>query len=128
MVEKEAEKKTGVILVLLDNLFFASKINQAAGMSGFETDYAKNAEQALTRARAGRPRLIIVDLNANTGFPLDFIKQLKSDEQLKNIPVIGFVSHVNVELQEQARAAGCDRVLVRSVFEQSLIRLLDGMK
>jgi CheY-like chemotaxis protein len=128
MAEKEAEKKNGVILVLLDNLFFASKINQAAGMTGFETAYAKNADQALARARAEKPRLIVVDLNATNGFPLVFIKELKSDEQLKNIPVIGFVSHVNVELQEEARAAGCDRVLARSVFERSLIRLLNGIK
>jgi PleD family two-component response regulator len=128
MSEIKDEQKNGVILALLDNLFFAAKINQAVGMTGFEAVYAKNADQALERAHATNPKLIIVDLNSNTGSPFTLIKSLKSDEQLKNTPVIGFVSHVNVELQEQARAAGCDRVMARSVFEQNLIRLLNEMR
>ncbi|MCI0663485.1 MAG: response regulator [Acidobacteria bacterium] len=126
--ETEAEKKNGVVLALLDNLFFAAKINQATELAGFEVVYVKNADQGMEKALATIPRLIIVDLNANTGDPLILIKGLKSDEQLKNIPVIGFVSHVNVELQELARTAGCDRVMARSAFEQSLIRLLNGMR
>lgn len=128
MAEIEAENNNGVVLVLLDNLFFAAKINQAAGTTGFEAIYVKDAEQGLEKALDKNPRLIIVDLNSNTGSPLVLIKTLKSNEQLKNIPVIGFVSHVNMELQDQAREAGCDRVLARSVFEQSLIRLLTEMK
>src|SRR5262245_15181782 len=128
MAEIESDKKKRVVLTLLDNLFFAAKINQAAGLTGFEAVYAKNADQALEQALATTPSLIIVDLNANTGFPLILIKALKADERFKNIPLIGFVSHVNVELQEQARAAGCDRVMARSVFEQNLIRLLNEMK
>jgi PleD family two-component response regulator len=128
MAEIEVEKKKEIVLAMLDNLFFAAKINQAAGMAGFEAVYAKNAELGLEKALAKSPRLIIVDLNANTGSPLDLIRSLKSNEQLKSIPVIGFFSHVNVELQERARAAGCDRVMARSAFEQSLIRLLREMK
>jgi PleD family two-component response regulator len=126
--EIEDGKKSRIVLALLENIFFAAKINQATEMTGFEVVYVKNANQGMEKALATIPRLIIVDLNANTGDPLTLVKGLKSDEQLKNIPVIGFVSHVNVELQEQARAAGCDRVMARSAFEQSLKRLLNEMK
>src|SRR5262245_6665182 len=94
--EIEAGKKSRVVLALLDNLFFAAKINQATEMAGFEVVYVKNADQGMEKAQATSPSLIIVDLNANTGDPLILIKGLKSDDQLKNIPVIGFVSHVNV--------------------------------
>jgi CheY-like chemotaxis protein len=123
-----AETENRTVLAMLENLFFAAKIKQAAEINGFETVFAKNAEQALESVHATIPKMIIVDLNAETGSPLVLIKALKSDEQLKNIPVVGFVSHVNVEVQEQARAAGCDRVMARSVFEQSLIRILNEMK
>ena len=126
--EIETEKRKRVVLAQLDNLFFAAKINQATEMAGFEAVYAKNADQGLEKALATIPKLIIVDLNSTTGSPFVLLKGLKSDERLKDIPVLGFVSHVNVELQEQARAAGCDRIMARSVFEQGLIRLLNEMK
>jgi CheY-like chemotaxis protein len=113
-----------MILVLLDNLFFAAKINQAAARSGIEVKYAKKAEQALAQAEQEHPSLIIIDLDEAKSSPLELIKRLKADEVLRSIPTLGFVSHVNTGLQEQARAAGCDRILARSVFDRDLASLL----
>ena len=40
------------------------------------------------------------------------------------LPVIGFLSHVNAEAAQAARAAGCPHVLARSAFVQELPGLL----
>jgi CheY-like chemotaxis protein len=113
-----------MILVLLDNLFFAAKINQASERSGITVKYAKKAEQALEEAKKEIPSLIIIDLDEAKCSPLDFIKKLKADEELRSIPTLGFVSHVNTGIQELAREAGCDRVLARSTFDRDLTSIL----
>jgi hypothetical protein len=38
--------------------------------------------------------------------------------------VIGFLSHVQGDLQQKAHEAGCDMVLPRSAFSQNLPQLL----
>ena len=113
-----------MILVLLDNLFFAAKINQAAASSGITVKYVKKAEYALEEARKEIPSLIIVDLDAADCSPLELLFGLKSDEKLRSIPTLGFVSHINTGRQEQAREAGCDRVLARSTFDRDLTSIL----
>ncbi len=113
-----------MILVLLDNLFFSAKINQAAEQSGLKVKYSKRADEAFDLARAEVPSLIILDLDAAKCSPFDLIKRVKADEEMKAIPTLGFFSHVNTGVQQQAREAGCDRVLARSVFDRNLPAIL----
>jgi two-component system, cell cycle response regulator DivK len=121
-------EKTGhCLLAVLDNLFFSAKINQAAERAGVKANHAKNIEQALGIAHTERPSLIIVDLEAVKYSPVELIKKLKSDEDLRSIQILGFVSHLNTGLQQQAREAGIDRVLARSVFDRDLVTLLNQL-
>jgi len=82
------------------------------------------AEALLDAARSDQPSLIICDLHGQRIDPIELAKQLKADEQLRSIPLLGFFSHVQIELQRQAEEAGFDRVLPRSVFTRSLSQLL----
>jgi hypothetical protein len=51
---------------------------------------------------------------------------LKSDEQLREVPLVGFFSHVQTELRRNALDAGFDQVLPRSAFSRDLPNLLTG--
>ncbi|MEP7342977.1 MAG: hypothetical protein ABI977_34940 [Acidobacteriota bacterium] len=113
------------ILILLDNLFFAAKINSAAAQANVHPIYAKTSAQALVLALAERPILIIVDLDETKCEPMEFLSQLKRDNELHRIPTLGFVSHVNIGVQQQAREAGCDRVMARSAFDRNLLTLFN---
>jgi len=44
------------------------------------------------------------------------------------VRVVAFLSHVQTELAAQARAAGCNEVMPRSSFTQSLAALLSSAK
>ncbi|MDQ3012847.1 MAG: response regulator [Acidobacteriota bacterium] len=112
------------ILVLLDNLFFAAKINQAAVQANVQPVYAKTSARGLVIARADHPAQIIIDLDEAKCGPLEFLALLKADNDLRAIPTLGFVSHVNIGLQQQAREVGCDRVMARSAFDRNLVALL----
>ena len=52
--------------------------------------------------------------------------RLKSDEQLRAVPVVAFFSHVETELRRKALEAGVEHVLPRSVFTQRLGEILSG--
>jgi len=71
-----------------------------------------------------RPRAMIVDLNITSLQPLDLITELKKDVQTTDIPVVGYVSHVQTELIRAAQSSGFDRVMARSAFSKELPALL----
>ena len=111
------------ILAVVDDLFFASKIGETAKRAGVGVEFA-TSEEAVLEFAARRPSLIIVDLNLNGVEPLPLITKLKNHPDLKQTSILGFVSHVQGELQQEAQKAGCDMVLARSSFSQNLPQIL----
>jgi PleD family two-component response regulator len=112
------------ILAAVEDLFFMVKINDMAKKSGFEVEFLKTEKDVLARAKAEAPNLVIVDLNNNNTKPVSLISKLKSDAATKAISVIGFVSHVNGELKQQAQDAGANIVMPRSAFSTNLPLIL----
>ena len=52
--------------------------------------------------------------------PVNLITKLKEDHDTKGISLIGYLSHIQVDLKQQAQEAGCDMVLARSAFSQNM--------
>ena len=113
-----------VILAILDDLMFTSKIKTTAAGLGVPVTFARSSESALTTMRAGRPALVILDLNNPRTDPLGIVGAMKADAALSGIPTVGFVSHVQTELIEAARAAGVTDVVARSAFTMHLPEIL----
>jgi CheY-like chemotaxis protein len=116
---------THTIAVLVDDMFFGAKINNAASVCGRAIDRIKSQEQ-LAALAANAPALIIIDLNSDRLDPLEAIRYLKTNTDLARIPIVAFVSHVQTELIRSAQATGCDYVLPRSVFTQLLGEIVVG--
>ena len=115
------------VLAVLDDLLFTVKINEAAKRAGVAVHFVKSEPDALLQA-AEAPALIIIDLNCTVLDPLRLIRELKSRDDLKQISLLGYVSHVEGERKRAAQQAGCDQVLPRSAFSQNLIRILQRHK
>jgi len=117
---------TRIILAVVDDLFFASKIRGTAEQLAVDVKFARTADALAEAARRDLPALIICDLHSQKVDPNELAKRLKADEQLRQIPLLGFFSHVQIELQRQAEEAGFDRVLPRSAFTKHLSEILTG--
>ena len=115
---------SGVIIAIVDDMFFKSKIRAVAEAVGTEISFPRNQEALLQKAREAKPQLIIVDLHNQKIEPASLANDLKSDEELRAIPLLGFFSHVQTELQRSAVAAGFDQVIPRSVFARDLSKIL----
>ena len=114
------------VIAIVDDLFFASKIRGTAEQVGVTVKFARSVDLVVEAALRDQPALIICDLHSQRVDPVALAKQLKGDERLRSIPLLGFFSHVQTELQRQAEAAGFDRVMPRSAFNNSLSKLLSG--
>ncbi len=116
---------TEKIAILVNDMFFAAKINSAAETAGRKVERIKTTEQ-LESAATNPPSLIIIDLNSDRLDPLEAIRFFKSRTEFNSVPVVSFVSHVQTDLIRQAQAAGCDYVLPRSAFTARLAEIVSG--
>lgn len=112
------------VLVAVDDLFFSTKISETAKQLGIPLLFARSQDEVIARALTEKPALLIIDLNSNRCQPVETILQIKEDADLRHIPVIGFLSHIQADLKVKATIAGCDRVLPRSVFTAHLPKIL----
>jgi len=113
-----------MILAVLDDLMFMSKIRSAAGPLGVPVRFSKSSAQTVAQARDDRPSLIIFDLDNPRTDPLATIAALKADPATAGVPTLGFVSHVHAGLIDAARRVGIDEVLARSAFSAQLQAIL----
>ena len=113
-----------MILAVLDDLMFTSKIRTTASQLGVTVAFARSAESALIEMRKTAPALVILDLNNPRTQPLAIVGAMKADASLASIPTLGYASHVQTDVIEAARAAGVQEVLARSAFTQQLAAIL----
>jgi PleD family two-component response regulator len=112
------------ILAVVEDLMFTVKISDAAKRAGLEVEFVKSERDVIEKATQEKPLLIILDLNFNAVQPLKLISTMKSDGEMKQISVIGYLSHVHGELKQQAQEAGANIVMARSAFSQNLQQIL----
>jgi CheY-like chemotaxis protein len=115
-----------MILCLVDDLFFSTKISTAAKALGVPVAFERSAENVLARVHADRPALVIVDLNSGRLRPMECIAAVKADPELRGTRMLGFVAHADRDAIAAARTAGADDVLARSAFVQKLGDILSG--
>ena len=113
-----------MVIAVVDDLLFSSKIRSAAQASGASVVFARNRDAAVAAAQAGQPRLVIFDLDPRSG---DVIETIRSIREVcgAGARFVGFGAHVNVERLQAARDAGCE-ALARSSFVVALPDLLSA--
>jgi CheY-like chemotaxis protein len=114
---------SSTIVAVLSDLMFRVKIEEAAKRAGLQIAFVQSQADALARAMEG-PAVIIIDLNCASTQPLDTIRKLKASDVTKGIALVGYVSHVQVDLKQAAQEEGCDVVIARSAFSQNLPTIL----
>jgi two-component system, chemotaxis family, chemotaxis protein CheY len=115
---------SSMILAVLDDLMFTSKIKTTASQLGVAVAFARSADGALGEMRKATPSLVILDLNNPRTNPLGIVQAMKQDPALAAVPTVGYASHVAVDVIDAARQAGVGDVMARSAFTQQLAEIL----
>jgi len=116
------------IFCFIEDLFFQAKIQETARKLGVKVEFVKGADkEAVARLAdmpdAERPTLLVFDLNNLNAKPMTLIPKFKAKLK-KATSIIGFLNHLQSDLKLKAIEAGCDTVMPRSAFSQSLPNLL----
>ena len=115
------------IVCFIEDLFFLAKIQEAARKLGVKVEFVKGDKEAVARLlgipEEERPALVVFDLNNLNAKPMTLIPKFKAKFK-KATSIIGFLNHLQGDLKLKAIEAGCDTVMPRSAFSQSLPNLL----
>ena len=114
------------ILAAVDDIFFASKIRATAAALEVNIMFYRQLDTLVAAATEQLPDLILIDLHNEKLNPIELARALKANESSKHIPLLGFFSHVQTDLQRAALEAGFDQVIPRSVFARDLEKILKG--
>ncbi|WP_110513456.1 response regulator [Herpetosiphon llansteffanensis] len=109
------------IVAYVPDLMFGIRVRDVLQQLGYQAIVADSLAAA-QQALAADLGLLIVDLRSESEATSALVQAAKAlDPQL---PVLAFGSHVDVERQKAARAAGCDRVVANSKFSSDLPNLI----
>jgi DNA-binding NtrC family response regulator len=113
------------VVALVDDLFFQAKLLETAKQVGVELRTCTTPDALAAEIAKDFPKLVIVDLNASSK-PIEAVERVHASG--RGVLLIGFLSHVQAELAERARAAGCSNVMPRSKLTQNLATILAQAK
>ena len=116
------------IYCFIEDLFFLAKIQETARKLGVKVEFVKGGDkdavaQLTDLPEAERPKLLVFDLNNLNAKPMTLIPKLKTKFK-KATSIVGFLNHLQGELKAKAIEVGCDAVMPRSAFSQTLPNLL----
>jgi len=81
---------------------------------------AENGKEGLEMAEKEMPDLILMDLSLPVMDGWEATRRIKSNDKLKNIPVIALTAHAMVGDEEKAREAGSDDYIAKPIDEDEL--------
>jgi CheY-like chemotaxis protein len=89
---------------------------------GREFDYleARNGDEAVAQARAGKPDLILMDLNMPVKNGIEGLRSLKADPTTAHIPVVIVTTRSELDSISLCRSLGCAAFITKPI-ERDLI-------
>lgn len=102
------------VLIIEDDPFLVKIFKTGMEKENLEVITASQGEEGLNKVRRNKPDIVVLDLiiPEKTGF--EVLKELKSDDKLKNIPII-VLSNLGQDVDiERIKEAGADEYFVKN--------------
>ncbi len=103
------------ILIVEDNDLNLKLFRDLLSANGYKTIETKEGIEAVGLARNAKPDLIIMDIQLPEISGLDITRKIKSDAEMKHIPVIAVTAFAMKDDEEKILAAGCEAYLSKPI-------------
>ena len=117
----------GKILVVDDEIYIVHILDFSLGMEGYEVVTALDGEQAVEKARAEKPDLIVLDIMMPKLDGYETCKILKGDDTTKNIPVILLSAKGRNVDQKIGFEVGADDYITKPFSPRKLVERINSI-
>ena len=117
----------GKILVVDDEIYIVHILDFSLGMEGYEVLTALDGEQALEKARAEHPDLIVLDIMMPKLDGYETCKLLKADPATKGIPVILLSAKGRNVDQKIGFEVGADDYITKPFSPRKLVERINAV-
>ncbi|MCK4390105.1 MAG: response regulator [Desulfobacterales bacterium] len=114
----------GKILIVDDNQDSRELVVKILKNRGYQTIEAVDGEEALKKAVAERPDLILMDRSLPRIDGYEVTRRLKSREEFKDIPIVALTAHAMRGDREKALEAGCEGYISKPINVRELPELI----
>ena len=118
------------ILVVEDNELNLKLFCDLLRAHAYEAEPVRDGREAVERARAFAPDLIVMDIQMPHISGLELIEQIKSDDELKHIPIMAVTAYAAKGDEERIRDAGAEGYVSKPIsvlkFVEAVRALLDA--
>lgn len=115
------------ILVVEDNELNLKLFCDLLRAHGYEAEPVRDGREALARIHAFMPDLIIMDIQMPHISGLELIEQLKSDENLKAIPVMAVTAYAAKGDEERIRDAGAEGYVSKPISVMKFVEAVGAL-
>ena len=96
------------ILVVEDQEDNRQILRDLLGNAGYELTEAENGEEAITAVATRRPDLILMDIQLPIMDGYEATRRIRTNPDLKSVPIIAVTSYALAGDEDKALAAGCN--------------------
>ncbi|KMO36329.1 response regulator [Methylobacterium aquaticum] len=96
------------ILLVEDNELNRDMLSRRLLRSGHEVAFAHDGQEAIEKARAQRPEIVLMDLSLPIIDGWEATRRLRADPQTADLRIIALTSHAMIGDLQRALEAGCD--------------------
>jgi len=124
------ERKVAAVLVVDDSPVNLHLVCSTLEPSGYRVTPAESATKALEEISRASFDLILSDLHMPETSGFEFLRQVKADPRMRDVPFIMFTNSTNEpagESREHALRLGAERFIVRPIEPASLLTLVDSI-
>jgi two-component system cell cycle response regulator DivK len=115
------------ILVVEDNDLNRKLFCDVLQASGFAVEPVADGAEAIERAKAFFPNLVIMDIQLQDISGLDLIAGLKRDAALRDIPVLAVTAYAGKGDEERIRQVGAEGYLAKPVSITPFMNAVRGL-
>ena len=112
------------ILVVEDNELNLKLFCDLLGAHGYEAEAVRDGREALERARAFAPDLVVMDIQMPHISGLELIEQMKADAELRATPIMAVTAYAARGDEERIRDAGAEGYVSKPI---SVVRFVEAV-
>ncbi len=123
-VAPAAHSDIPLVLVVDDSITVRRVTQRLLQREGYRVALAADGLQGLEKLQGERPAVVLSDIEMPRMDGFDFVRNIRADEQLRDLPVIMITSRIAEKHREHARQLGVNHYLGKPYAEEELLGLI----